>query len=55
VTAPDSTAPAASVAPTAPTASTASTALGGVTGLGVAAGPVVGGAMVQGISWQWIF
>jgi EmrB/QacA subfamily drug resistance transporter len=28
---------------------------GGVTGLGVAAGPVVGGAVVQGISWQWIF
>jgi nitrate/nitrite transporter NarK len=27
---------------------------GGVTGLGVAAGPVVGGAIVQGISWQWI-
>ncbi|ACU72549.1 drug resistance transporter, EmrB/QacA subfamily [Catenulispora acidiphila DSM 44928] len=29
--------------------------LGGVTGLGVAAGPVVGGAIVEGISWQWIF
>ena len=28
---------------------------GGITGLGVAAGPVVGGAIVQGISWQWIF
>ena len=28
---------------------------GGVTGLGVAAGPVVGGAIVQGLSWQWIF
>jgi EmrB/QacA subfamily drug resistance transporter len=28
---------------------------GGVTGLGVAAGPVVGGAIVQGILWQWIF
>jgi EmrB/QacA subfamily drug resistance transporter len=28
---------------------------GGVTGLGVAAGPVVGGAIIQGISWQWIF
>jgi MFS family permease len=28
---------------------------GGITGLGVAAGPVVGGAVVQGISWQWIF
>jgi len=28
---------------------------GGVTGLGVAAGPIVGGAIVQGISWQWIF
>ena len=26
-----------------------------MTGLGVAAGPIVGGAMVQGISWQWIF
>jgi EmrB/QacA subfamily drug resistance transporter len=29
--------------------------LGGVTGLGVAAGPVLGGAIVEGISWQWIF
>ena len=28
---------------------------GGITGLGVAAGPVVGGAVVQGLSWQWIF
>jgi EmrB/QacA subfamily drug resistance transporter len=28
---------------------------GGVTGLGVAAGPVVGGAIVQDLSWQWIF
>jgi EmrB/QacA subfamily drug resistance transporter len=28
---------------------------GGVTGLGVAAGPVVGGAIVEGLSWQWIF
>jgi EmrB/QacA subfamily drug resistance transporter len=28
---------------------------GGVTGLGVAAGPVLGGAIIQGISWQWIF
>ena len=28
---------------------------GGISGLGVAAGPVVGGAIVQGISWQWIF
>ena len=28
---------------------------GGITGLGVAAGPIVGGAVVQGISWQWIF
>ncbi len=27
----------------------------GVTGLGVAMGPVVGGAVVQGISWHWIF
>jgi EmrB/QacA subfamily drug resistance transporter len=29
--------------------------LGGVTGLGIAAGPVVGGAIVQGASWEWIF
>ncbi|MVU83182.1 DHA2 family efflux MFS transporter permease subunit [Nocardia sp. ET3-3] len=28
---------------------------GGVTGLGVALGPVVGGAVVDGLSWQWIF
>jgi EmrB/QacA subfamily drug resistance transporter len=28
---------------------------GGVSGLGVAAGPLIGGAIVQGISWQWIF
>jgi EmrB/QacA subfamily drug resistance transporter len=28
---------------------------GGVSGLGVAAGPVVGGAVIDGISWQWIF
>jgi EmrB/QacA subfamily drug resistance transporter len=28
---------------------------GGVSGLGVAAGPVLGGAIVQGLSWHWIF
>jgi EmrB/QacA subfamily drug resistance transporter len=28
---------------------------GGITGLGVALGPVVGGAIVNGISWHWIF
>jgi EmrB/QacA subfamily drug resistance transporter len=27
----------------------------GVTGLSVASGPVIGGAIAQGISWQWIF
>jgi EmrB/QacA subfamily drug resistance transporter len=27
----------------------------GVTGLGVAMGPLVGGAVVEGISWHWIF
>jgi EmrB/QacA subfamily drug resistance transporter len=27
----------------------------GVSGLGVALGPVIGGAVVEGISWQWIF
>jgi EmrB/QacA subfamily drug resistance transporter len=27
----------------------------GVAGLGVALGPVVGGAVVEGFSWQWIF
>ena len=28
---------------------------GGISGLGVAIGPLVGGAVVEGISWQWIF
>jgi len=28
---------------------------GGITGLAVALGPVVGGAIVGGISWHWIF
>jgi EmrB/QacA subfamily drug resistance transporter len=28
---------------------------GGVTGLAVGAGPVVGGAIAQGLAWQWIF
>jgi MFS family permease len=28
---------------------------GGVLGIGGAAGPVIGGAIVQCISWQWIF
>jgi EmrB/QacA subfamily drug resistance transporter len=27
----------------------------GVSGLGVALGPVIGGAVVEGFSWQWIF
>ena len=30
-------------------------AWGGIGGLAVAAGPLVGGAIVEGISWQWIF
>jgi EmrB/QacA subfamily drug resistance transporter len=30
-------------------------AWGGITGLAVAFGPVVGGAVVSGISWHWIF
>jgi EmrB/QacA subfamily drug resistance transporter len=30
-------------------------ALQGLTGLAVAAGPVVGGAVAQGIDWSWIF
>src|ERR671933_1237954 len=30
-------------------------AWGGISGLAVAFGPIVGGAVVQGISWQWIF
>jgi EmrB/QacA subfamily drug resistance transporter len=28
---------------------------GGITGLSILAGPVVGGAVVQGFAWQWIF
>src|ERR671914_841242 len=28
---------------------------GGISGLGVAIGPFVGGAIVEGIAWQWIF
>ncbi|MGI8421396.1 MAG: DHA2 family efflux MFS transporter permease subunit [Gaiellaceae bacterium] len=30
-------------------------AWGGIGGLAVAMGPLIGGAVVQGISWQWIF
>jgi EmrB/QacA subfamily drug resistance transporter len=30
-------------------------AWGGISGLGVAFGPLVGGAVVEGVSWQWIF
>jgi EmrB/QacA subfamily drug resistance transporter len=30
-------------------------AWGGIGGLAVASGPLVGGAVVEGISWQWIF
>src|SRR5213593_2877405 len=30
-------------------------AWGGIGGLAVAFGPLVGGAVVQGIAWQWIF
>ncbi|MBA3348817.1 MAG: MFS transporter [Actinobacteria bacterium] len=30
-------------------------AWGGISGLAVAMGPLVGGAVVEGLSWQWIF
>ena len=41
-----------------PARAAAALALGvwaGITGLGVALGPLVGGAVVEGISWHWIF
>jgi EmrB/QacA subfamily drug resistance transporter len=28
---------------------------GGLSGLGVAAGPLIGGAVTQGLSWHWVF
>jgi EmrB/QacA subfamily drug resistance transporter len=28
---------------------------GGISGLGIAVGPVIGGAVVDGLNWQWIF
>jgi EmrB/QacA subfamily drug resistance transporter len=28
---------------------------GGVAGLGVAAGPLIGGSVIQGLNWHWIF
>ena len=30
-------------------------ALQGLTGLAVASGPVIGGAVAEGLAWQWIF
>jgi len=30
-------------------------AWGGISGLAIALGPLVGGAIVEGVSWQWIF
>src|SRR3954470_14178125 len=30
-------------------------ALNGLTGLAVASGPVIGGAVAEGLAWQWIF
>ena len=30
-------------------------AWGGIGGLAVALGPLVGGAVIEGLSWQWIF
>ena len=30
-------------------------ALGAITGIAVGLGPVVGGAIVQGLAWQWAF
>ena len=41
-----------------PAAKSARKALGifsGVTGLALIAGPVVGGAIAEGVAWQWIF
>ena len=29
--------------------------MGGLAGLAVALGPIIGGAVTQGIDWHWIF
>jgi MFS family permease len=30
-------------------------AWGAITGVAVAAGPLIGGAIVEGLVWQWVF
>ena len=37
------------------TAASRSASFGAITGIAVAVGPVLGGAITSGLSWRWIF